>query len=75
MRTHTHAHAHTHTHTHTHTHLALLALDVHLSLHSGEADVELLDDGRVQAVEIQQQHKLIVETCTKNKTKKSHRRK
>lgn len=32
-------------------------------LHCGEADVELLDDGGVQAVEIQQQDELVIETC------------
>ena len=30
-------------------------------LDSGEADVVLLDDGRVQAVEVEQQHKLVVQ--------------
>lgn len=35
---------------------------VGLSLHGGEADVELLDDGWVQAVEVEQQHELVVET-------------
>lgn len=35
---------------------------VGLPLHGGEADVELLDDGGVKAVEVEQQHKLVVET-------------
>lgn len=35
---------------------------VGLPQHGGEADVELLDDGGVQAVEVEQQHKLVVET-------------
>lgn len=29
--------------------------------HSGEADVELLDDGRVQTVEVQEEDELVVE--------------
>ena len=45
------------------THLILLSCVVSLSLHGGEADVELLDDRRIQAVEVKQQHELVVETC------------
>lgn len=33
-----------------------------LPLHRGEADVELLDDRWIQAVEVEQQDELIVET-------------
>lgn len=46
----------------TDTHLLLLLCVVGLPLHGGEADVELLDDRGVQAVEVQQQHKLVVKT-------------
>lgn len=42
--------------------LLLLLGVVGLPLHGGEADVELLDDGGVQTVEVEQQHKLVVET-------------
>ena len=49
------------------THLILLLSIVSLSLHSGEADVELLDDRRIQAVEVEQQHKLVIETCREMK--------
>lgn len=35
------------------------------SLHCGEADVELLDDWWVQAVEVEQQHELVIETYQK----------
>lgn len=42
--------------------LLLLLGVVGLPLHGGKADVELLDDGGVQAVEVEQQHELVVET-------------
>lgn len=57
-----------------HTHLVLLLLRVvSLPLHCGEADVEFLDDWGIQAVKVQQQHKLVVETCNEWEREKGSR--
>lgn len=47
------------------TDLILLLCVASLPLYGSEADIKLLDDRWIQAVEVQQQHKLVVETCRK----------
>lgn len=42
--------------------LSFLARVGSTPLNSRETDVKLLDDGRVQTVEVQQQNKLVIET-------------
>lgn len=46
----------------TSTHLSFLACIGRSSLNGSKADVELLNDGGIQAVEVQQQNELIIET-------------
>lgn len=60
-------HTWSYTRKHLDTHLSFLALIGCSSLNSCKADIELLDDGGVQTIEVQQQNELVIETLGQKK--------